>query len=191
MIPSAASNVKRSAIKVRACELRRGLNVACAVQRRQFRLSPLKEDLCSAGHVFSRGKFQKYPEGRMDFVDRDLICVDCGAGFTFSAAEQLFFHHKQFKNDPKRCRQCRARRNSWFRRPLRPETTTTGAEWGSGTTVPFTPNQARPVLCRPCFQKTQLQTDSTALQNVHAASDRPACVVIPFRAAKRKFFVAI
>ena len=27
----------------------------------------------------------------MAFVDRDLICKDCGAEFTFSAAEQLSF----------------------------------------------------------------------------------------------------
>ena len=118
----------------------------------------------------------------MAFVDRDLICKDCGAEFTFSAAEQLFFHDEQFKNDPKRCRQCRARRNSRPRMPLRPETTTTCAERGSGTTVPFTPNQGSPVPS---------QTDPAALQNVQTASGRLACVVIPFRAAKRKFFVSI
>src|ERR1022692_4945406 len=110
----------------------------------------------------------------MDFIDRDLICMDCGAEFTFSAAEQLFFHNEQFKNDPKRCRQCRARRNSRLRMPLRPETTTTCAECGSGTTGPFTPNQGSPVPS---------QTDPVALQTVHSASNRLACVVIPFRAA--------
>src|ERR1022692_4704363 len=114
----------------------------------------------------------------MAFVDRDLICKDCGAEFTFSAAEQLFFHDEQFKNDPKRCRQCRARRNSRPRMPLRPETTTTCAECGSGTTVP-TPNQGRAELCRPCFQKNRSQTAPTAPQNVQSASGRRACVVIP------------
>src|ERR1039457_7721569 len=181
MIRSTASRVKRSAIKVRDCKLRRELNAASAEQGRQFRLNPLKEELCSAGHVFSRGKFQNYSEGRMDFVDKGLKCIDRGPEFTFSAAEQLFFHDEQFKNDPKRCRQCRARRNSRPRMPLRPETTTTCAECGSGTTVPFTPNQGSPVPS---------QTDPVALQNVQTASGRLAWVVIPFRAAKRKFFVS-
>jgi len=39
----------------------------------------------------------------MDYLDRILKCVDCGSDFVFTAGEQLFFHDKQFKNDPKRC----------------------------------------------------------------------------------------
>src|SRR5262249_52752292 len=39
----------------------------------------------------------------MEFVDRVLKCSDCGAEFVFTAGEQLFFHDKQFKNDPKHC----------------------------------------------------------------------------------------
>ena len=35
----------------------------------------------------------------MDFVDRELTCIDCGADFVFTAGEQLFFHDKQFTND--------------------------------------------------------------------------------------------
>ena len=31
----------------------------------------------------------------MDFVDRNLICMDCEAEFVFTAGEQLFFHEKQ------------------------------------------------------------------------------------------------
>ena len=31
----------------------------------------------------------------MDFVDRNLICMDCGAEFVFTAGDQLFFHEKQ------------------------------------------------------------------------------------------------
>ena len=40
----------------------------------------------------------------MEFTDRVLKCVDCGAEFVFTAGEQLFFHDKQFKNDPKHCK---------------------------------------------------------------------------------------
>ena len=46
----------------------------------------------------------------MEFVDKVLKCVDCGSDFIFTAGEQLFFHDKQFKNDPKRCKQCKAKR---------------------------------------------------------------------------------
>ena len=30
----------------------------------------------------------------MDFVDRELMCVQCSKTFVFSAAEQQFFFHK-------------------------------------------------------------------------------------------------
>ncbi len=48
----------------------------------------------------------------MEFTDRVLKCIDCGAEFVFTAGEQLFFHDKQFKNDPKHCKQCKAKRVS-------------------------------------------------------------------------------
>ncbi len=48
----------------------------------------------------------------MEFIDRVLKCNDCGAEFVFTAGEQLFFHDKQFKNDPKHCKQCKAKRAS-------------------------------------------------------------------------------
>jgi hypothetical protein len=43
----------------------------------------------------------------MEFVDRELTCVECNKTFVFSAAEQEFFHDKGFNNDPKRCKQCK------------------------------------------------------------------------------------
>lgn len=87
----------------------------------------------------------------MEFVDRVLKCNDCGAEFVFTAGEQLFFHDKQFKNDPKHCKQCKAKRASGGR--VRSETRTTCSACGMETTVPFKPTQGRPVLCRACFQK--------------------------------------
>lgn len=92
----------------------------------------------------------------MDFVDKELKCIDCGAEFVFAAGEQVYFHDKQFKHDPKHCKQCRAKHNLAFRKPVRPvriETRTTCAECGLETTVPFKPTQGRPVFCRQCFQK--------------------------------------
>jgi CxxC-x17-CxxC domain-containing protein len=88
----------------------------------------------------------------MEFVDRVLKCIDCGADFVFTAGEQLFFHDKQFTNDPKHCKQCKAKRVRGGPR-VRSETRTTCSECAEETTVPFKPTQGRPVLCRSCFQK--------------------------------------
>ena len=87
----------------------------------------------------------------MEFTDRVLKCIDCGAEFVFTAGEQIFFHDKQFKNDPKHCKLCKAKRASGGQR-VRPETRTTCSACGAETTVPFKPTQGRPVLCRSCFQ---------------------------------------
>jgi CxxC-x17-CxxC domain-containing protein len=88
----------------------------------------------------------------MEFVDKVLKCSDCGNEFVFTAGEQLFFHDKQFKNDPKRCKQCKSKR-SRANGAVRSETRTTCSECGAETTVPFKPTQGRPVLCRQCFQQ--------------------------------------
>jgi CxxC-x17-CxxC domain-containing protein len=88
----------------------------------------------------------------MEFTDKVLKCVDCGAEFVFTAGEQLFFHDKQFTNDPKHCKQCKAKRARGGPK-VRPETRTTCSDCGAETTVPFKPTQGRPVLCRSCFQK--------------------------------------
>jgi 5,10-methylenetetrahydrofolate reductase len=45
-----------------------------------------------------------------EFQDRVLKCVDCGADFVFTAGEQHFFHDKNFKNEPKRCKACKTKR---------------------------------------------------------------------------------
>jgi CxxC-x17-CxxC domain-containing protein len=90
----------------------------------------------------------------MVFTDRILTCIDCGAEFVFTAGEQVFFHDKQFMNDPKRCKQCKAKRGSSGSR-VRAETRTNCSECGEETTVPFKPTQGRPVLCRTCFSKKQ------------------------------------
>jgi CxxC-x17-CxxC domain-containing protein len=87
----------------------------------------------------------------MEFTDRTLKCGVCGKDFVFTADEQLFFHAKQFTNDPKKCKDCRAKQAVSAARK-RPETRTVCAICGTETTVPFRPNQGRPVLCRACFE---------------------------------------
>ncbi len=94
----------------------------------------------------------------MEFQDKVLKCIDCGADFVFTAGEQLFFHDKQFRNEPKRCKACKSKRTSSVgpnfsaSRP-RVETRTNCSACGKETTVPFKPTQGRPVLCRECFQQ--------------------------------------
>src|SRR5215469_14529817 len=112
-----------------------------------------KRDRRIRGH----GRFQQVPSSwkpAMEFTDKVLKCVDCGSEFVFTAGEQLFFHDKDFKNDPKRCKQCKAKRANGGPR-VRAETRTRCSACGIETTVPFRPTQGRPVLCRSCFQKAQ------------------------------------
>ena len=91
----------------------------------------------------------------MEYRDRALKCMDCGAEFVFTAGEQLFFADKGFKNEPKRCKACKVKRSqaATGQGYNRAETTTTCTQCGKETTVPFRPTQGRPVYCRECFQQ--------------------------------------
>jgi CxxC-x17-CxxC domain-containing protein len=119
----------------------------------------------------------------MQFVDRFLKCSDCGNDFVFTAGEQLFFYDKQFKNDPKRCKLCKAKRSGLGRSAnpnaaaalpfSRTETRTECSACGVETTVPFKPTQGRPVLCRSCFQMKRVPTGVAAVANM----DSPAAQV--------------
>ncbi|MBS1815266.1 MAG: zinc-ribbon domain containing protein [Acidobacteria bacterium] len=117
----------------------------------------------------------------MEFTDRILRCGDCGQDFVFTAGEQLFFFDKQFKNDPKRCKPCKAKRATLHGRTMhdgkplpltRTETRTTCSSCGIETTVPFRPTQGRPVLCRSCFQQkpSVTLTASDAVAEMAAAT---------------------
>jgi CxxC-x17-CxxC domain-containing protein len=85
--------------------------------------------------------------------------VDCGKDFIFTAGEQLFFHDKQFHNDPKRCKACKLKRGGGS--SVRAETRTHCSVCGQETTVPFRPTQGRPVLCRSCFEQNRRTPSST------------------------------
>ncbi len=97
----------------------------------------------------------------MEFQDKVLKCVDCGTDFIFTAGEQLFFHDKQFRNEPKRCKACKSKRVAVLNSNPAPgqgayhyarvETRATCSQCGKETTVPFRPTQGRPVFCRECF----------------------------------------
>ena len=106
----------------------------------------------------------------MEFQDKVLTCVDCGAEFIFTSGEQLFFHDKHFKNEPKRCKICKSKRVAVLSSPSQGngnghryehvETAATCSQCGKETTVPFRPTQGRPILCRECF--TQKKTAASA-----------------------------
>jgi CxxC-x17-CxxC domain-containing protein len=125
----------------------------------------------------------------MQFVDRFLKCSDCNDEFVFTAGEQLFFNDKQFKNDPKRCKLCKAKRaglgrssnpNAVATLPFsRTETRTECSACGIETTVPFKPTQGRPVLCRSCFQLKRVPSGVAAVANM----DSPAAQVAAVSAA--------
>src|ERR1700737_596829 len=91
----------------------------------------------------------------MEFQDKILNCVDCGAEFVWTAGEQLFYADKNFKNEPKRCKDCKAKRNSRLNHPQRErvETTATCSQCGKETTVPFKPTQGRQVYGKEWFQQ--------------------------------------
>ncbi|HKS82880.1 MAG TPA: zinc-ribbon domain containing protein [Candidatus Acidoferrales bacterium] len=93
----------------------------------------------------------------MEYHDKVLKCSDCGSEFVFTAGEQMFFADKGFKNEPKRCKSCKANRGqangSGAGAVQRVETKTVCSQCGKETTVPFKPTQGRPVYCRECFQQ--------------------------------------
>jgi CxxC-x17-CxxC domain-containing protein len=123
----------------------------------------------------------------MEFTDRILKCSDCGSDFVFTAGEQLFFFDKQFKNDPKRCKLCKAKRAGLGRSaagpgsltlPLsRTETRTKCSACDVETTVPFKPTQGRPVLCRSCFQLRRVPTAVAAVAQLDSPATQVAAVI--------------
>jgi CxxC-x17-CxxC domain-containing protein len=95
-----------------------------------------------------------------EYQDRPIKCVDCAEEFIWTAGEQVFFHDKGLKNEPKRCKPCKQAKNerlaaiaaaqtSGVRQRI--EVSVFCAQCGQQTTVPFYPSQGRPVFCRSCF----------------------------------------
>ena len=109
----------------------------------------------------------------MNYIDRDIVCVDCGETFVFTASEQEFHASKGFDNSPKRCKPCRkARKASGGREGGGRPTGGRGGGGGGGgrpsgdremfdavcaacgqdTKVPFRPSGNRDVFCSDCFR---------------------------------------
>jgi len=95
-----------------------------------------------------------------DYQERSISCVDCGDDFTWTVGEQVFFHDKGLKNEPKRCKPCKQAKNDRLAQislaqtaglKQRVEVIVQCAQCREQTTVPFYPSQGRPVYCRACF----------------------------------------
>jgi CxxC-x17-CxxC domain-containing protein len=104
-----------------------------------------------------------------DFQDQRIRCVDCGEKFVWTVGEQVFFHDKGLKNQPKRCKSCKQAKNDRLAAisaaqvtgvRQRIEVTVTCAQCGQQTTVPFYPSQGRPVYCRSCFLASRAMSAS-------------------------------
>jgi CxxC-x17-CxxC domain-containing protein len=89
------------------------------------------------------------------YQDKTLTCKDCGTNFDFTANEQEFYAQKGFTNEPGRCPACRAAKKNQGggqgRGGERQMHTTTCANCGTTTTVPFKPTGDKPVYCRECY----------------------------------------
>ena len=84
-------------------------------------------------------------EERMEYVDKKLPCVACGADFVWSAPEQFFYAGRGLRHEPRRCPTCRAGSRDKLK------TKVTCAQCGRETSVPFRPREGRPVYCDDCF----------------------------------------
>ena len=106
----------------------------------------------------------------VEYQDRLLRCIDCGADFIWSAGEQAFFADKGLRHEPKRCRACKTTKKQqpapFSKGPALAQTridvAVNCAQCGAHTTVPFRPTQGRPVYCRDCFLR---QRRAAAAQN--------------------------
>lgn len=117
------------------------------------------------------------------YQDKQLTCVECGASFTFTGAEQERHAQLGFTNEPKRCAPCRAAKKAagggaggggggrgggggggGFGGPRgggggggaggpREMHPAVCAQCGKPTQVPFKPRGDRPVYCSDCYSQ--------------------------------------
>lgn len=90
----------------------------------------------------------------LNYVDKVLVCRDCGREFVFSAGEQEFYQSRGLQHEPRRCPDCRNARRQQDA-PARTGRTMHDvicSNCGKLTQVPFVPTGSRPVYCQDCFQ---------------------------------------
>jgi len=107
----------------------------------------------------------------VSYVDRPLVCRDCGSTFQFTAGEQTFYAARGLQNEPGRCAGCRDNRRhggpaaaplgdsyvhygpfaSFGGRNPRQMHPAVCAQCNQMTEVPFVPRGDKPVYCSECF----------------------------------------
>jgi len=50
--------------------------------------------------------------GGSKMEDKKVTCKECGNEFIFTVGEQEFYKEKGFENEPKKCKECRAKAKS-------------------------------------------------------------------------------
>jgi CxxC-x17-CxxC domain-containing protein len=89
----------------------------------------------------------------LEYRDKKLTCVDCEKPFVWIASEQLFYADRGFKNEPKRCRECKSKKFAGAGGRARISTAAVCSQCGKQTIVPFEPKHGRPVFCADCFKQ--------------------------------------
>ncbi len=140
----------------------------------------------------------------MSYVDRMLVCRDCGSRFPFTAGEQAFYAGRGFLNDPARCCNCRNLRKpgaepaahryvhygpfaSFGGRSPRQMHPATCGRCGQMTEVPFLPRGDRAVFCPECFNAVRSQPAERRLPPPAASECVRRCRSRACRSASARF----
>lgn len=126
----------------------------------------------------------------MEERDKEIACINCGKGFLFSVRDQKYYEELGFRNEPKRCRECRAllKRERQFvtnsRGDVKEFFKCVCAACGRPAFVPFKPTGSKPVYCRDCLVakrireqrqgESQLQAPEAPLQEGGPVADQAA-----------------
>jgi len=89
------------------------------------------------------------------FQDKILTCQECGTEFVWDASEQAYFAKKGFKEIPKRCRACRAKRKIEREAEKAKEKEITCAKCGKKAIVKIDIQPDEEAICMNCFLKEQ------------------------------------
>lgn len=91
----------------------------------------------------------------MPYLDRTLICRDCGKNFVWTSGEQRFFSAKGFSHPPSRCKEHRLKHKAQLRGiralPFRKEYDIICPSCNKPGKVPFDPTTKEALLCADCF----------------------------------------
>lgn len=103
----------------------------------------------------------------MEFADKTLTCINCTKEFIFSQRDQRYYIEMGFKNEPRRCRECRAllKRERQFITDRNGNTReyfkSLCAACGGPAYVPFKPTGSKPIYCRDCLVAKKIQDSAS------------------------------